>query len=65
MSNEPILNTQPSPQSERNALVENASLAVEARIERLIGGGNFGFWTAFIAICLSAAGLLVIALFRG
>jgi hypothetical protein len=62
MSNEPALNTnrQPDP----NAIVENASLAVEARIEKIIGAGSFGFWTAFITICLAAIGLLAIALIK-
>ena len=64
MSNEPVLNIPSGKQSDPNAVVENASLAVEARIARIIGAGSFGFWTAFTTICLSAIGLLAIALFK-
>ena len=64
MSNEPVLNIPSSKQPDPNAIVENASLAVEARIAKIIGAGSFGFWTAFITICLSAIGLLAIALFK-
>jgi len=62
MSNEQHLPTgvQPSP----NSLIEDASVAVEARIARIVGAGSFGFWIAFLAICLSSMGLLVLALFR-
>jgi hypothetical protein len=63
MSNEPFLNIPPSQQPDPNALVENASLAVEARIAKIIGGGSFGFWIVFLTICLSALALLAIALF--
>lgn len=62
MSNEPVLNTNEQP--DPNALVENASLALEARISKVIGAGSFGFWTAFLTICLAAIGLLAIALFK-
>ena len=64
MSNEPFLNIPPSQQADPNALVENASLAVEAWIAKIIGGGSVGFWIAFLTICLSALALMAIALFR-
>lgn len=48
-----------------NYSVEDASLAVEARIARIVGAGSFGFWTTFATICLSAIALLILALMKG
>ena len=62
MSNEPVSN--PQSDANPNFTVENLSQAFEARIARFLGAGSFGFWMVFLAICLSAAGLLLLALLR-
>jgi hypothetical protein len=58
MLDEPVSNTQANAP---NSFVENAALAWEARIARLVGAGSFGFWVTFVTICLFAGALLVLA----